>query len=1554
MQNDKLEVKKMFQRNDSAGRKLLLAICCLALPLANVFADYVDANGEEYLNLDYIAATGSQWMVTDIRPTCTDTVKMKFRLSDLSKTQALYCSRTTMTTDTFTAFYIENVVRCDRNANTSTKGNTAPGVGYDTIFVADYATRRFSVNGLEQDVLMAAGDYTPGSTLMLFASHKKGNDLSAGIASGDVDNRATYRLYYYELYAHGSQTPKHRLVPARRASDHVVGLYDTVVCKFYGPADNSAAFIASSSIRNVTVQQRYPWNGKVDISYTVIGDIAEEARQKAVFASLKVTATDGSANTAYTATRLSGDLSLEEGTHAVVWDMGAEGLSFKSSNVVFKVACETTPAAYCVVDLSAGSSASSYPVTYLAEPPSGGFNTDEYKTTKLVLKRIESGSFVMGADQTEESHRVTLTKPFFCGIFEVTQKQYELVAGAEPCSSSSHGKGNTYPVHYVSYNMIRGSSNGAKWPSSSAVDSTSFMGMLRARTGLDFDLPTEAQWEYACRAGTTTTYYWGNSMNGNYAWYADNSSDSSYPVGTKTANAWGLYDMSGNVWEWCLDWYGTLTYGNAPEGLSSGKARVRRGGSWGSNADACTSFCRFNYSPSDTYYGNGFRMARTLPSVENSGTFCSGIARIVPWDLTENLVAHYTFDGNANDTSGNGNDGVLHDVTGIEDRHGNAGGAYHFNGTSAYIEVPDSDSLREVGQTITLSAWVKPEAWDVDLISVLCKAESDGKRQYSIQIFADKWVSYMYSGVDVRCDVSKSIMLGKWSHVVMTYTPTQISSYLNGELVGVRFPNGNVIENTESLYIGIDPPGIAEHFIGDMDEVRIYNRALSVSEVRALANSDDPVAKNIGDDAWIYQYDFNDGLGLVWSGFGDLPSVLNIPGSIDGKQVVQIGSYAFYDCTDLEQVVLPNSIGTLTVGGNAFNASTTVEIESADGYYFGGWTNATGVIISDPFHSPTAVTVAPRWMEEGTEYAEHLIFFEDFERGSMEFDLSTVGTFPYPACIQDGMGVDGSRGFGFGRSSCNKNAWFDYVTTLTASFGRRYFITRVEFDEMERYGNLGSSGNIIVNRTGDEELRNLDFCRVNNDGVADTVFRHRDILIGKMATNICFQVVDITGKSEEFIDNVKIYGRLARQCAITMDANGGIGDVVVKNVLEGDDLTLEENTYVRTGYQFLGWSTSADDDVVYADCATIPDVSEHMDGAVLYAAWKPLAPDVFPSDDTTFLNASQTISLFHDSGDTLILYTTDGSDPKVGGIAYKGPFAIYESCTVRAIALGAGRVSDEVSVTLTRAEGLSVAANMYGYLMETDEAHPWTVVTDVSHDGVSCVRSGAIGHGGTTWLQTSLRKAGTVSFWWRAACEDVEEEYGETYWYDYGTFSVDGELKAQIAGSDTGWRFVSVDVPTGGKHLLRWEYTKDGVTTYSPDCIWLDQVQWIPADGSGHTLTTPNPVPYSWLSGYGFGLGSDFETAAKSPSGKKSAEGRSLAVWEDYVAGTDPTDVNDIFRAMISFQDGTPLITWTPDLNTDGEVRVYRVLGKKRLTDPVWQWPVNSSHRFFKVRVELP
>ena len=538
------------------------------------------------------------------------------------------------------------------------------------------------------------------------------------------------------------------------------------------------ALAGAPSVINVTAQQRYPWNGLVDISYEIVGDMTA-GLPSGDEPFIMVTATNRTDGTCYEADYnfLSGDIGTAEGTHHLVWDLSAQGLNFASSDVVFTVSYVPVPL-YCVIDLSAGANASKYPVSYLADIPAGGW-TDEYKTTKLVLRRIWPGSFLMRGQ-----YNVTLTKSFYCGVFEVTQKQYTLVMGTNPSSY----KGDLRPVDSMSYNMIRGTTNGAKWPSSSAVDTSSFMGKLRTKTGLDFDLPTDAQWEYACRAGTTSKYNNGGDTEDDLKQlgrYSANQSDGKggyssnhTTAGSYLPNAWGLYDMHGNVWEWCLDWYADWR-GNVtdPKGASSGTHRIRHGGSWSEDASYSTATRVYGTNPSKTYDVCGFRLVRTILNVEDypnseeiiwakqSGTgLCGGESASTavtvssswqpdaPLDFADGLVAHYNFDGDANDYSGNGNNGVIHGVTPTADRHGNADGAYHFDGTSAYIEVPDSDSLREVGQSVTVSAWVNNCGWDgtkKEWASVVCKGNEDGSRQYGILISnSGCWVFNNYNKSD--------------------------------------------------------------------------------------------------------------------------------------------------------------------------------------------------------------------------------------------------------------------------------------------------------------------------------------------------------------------------------------------------------------------------------------------------------------------------------------------------------------------------------------------------------------------------------------------------------------------------------------------------------------------------------------------------------------------------------------------------------------------------------------------------------------------------------------
>jgi formylglycine-generating enzyme required for sulfatase activity len=218
----------------------------------------------------------------------------------------------------------------------------------------------------------------------------------------------------------------------------------------------------------------------------------------------------------------------------------------------------------------------------------------------MELKRIEPGSFMMGSDKGERDEmpvrQVSITKPFYIGVSEVTQEQYEKVMGTNPSSFVEPNR----PVENVSWE-----------------DARAFCRKLSAMEKAEYRLPTEAEWEFACRAGTQTVFYWGDNFDTSYFWCAYRAGNGSRPVGTAKPNPWGLHDMSGNVWEWCEDWYAESGYAPSdttdPTGPKSGSRRVVRGGSWAGTPEDCRSANRLGYAPDGRLYTIGFRVCKTSP-----------------------------------------------------------------------------------------------------------------------------------------------------------------------------------------------------------------------------------------------------------------------------------------------------------------------------------------------------------------------------------------------------------------------------------------------------------------------------------------------------------------------------------------------------------------------------------------------------------------------------------------------------------------------------------------------------------------------------------------------------------------------------------------------------------------------------------------------------------------------------------------------------------------------------------------------------------------------------
>ena len=237
---------------------------------------------------------------------------------------------------------------------------------------------------------------------------------------------------------------------------------------------------------------------------------------------------------------------------------------------------------------------------------------------KLVL--IPKGTFTMGSPIEEkgrfgheEQHEVTISQDYYLGVTEVTQAQYEKMMGKNPSyfQGAKVGNANTaLPVENVSWD--------------DAVEFCKKLSDLpeEKKAGRVYRLPTEAEWEYACRSGSKSAYSFGESSKslGDYAWFDENSNGQTHPVGQKKPNAWGLYDMLGCVWEWCSDWYDEYPKGavSDPTGPIKGSVRVRRGGSWRYVAACCRSANRGRYAPSYGVDDLGFRVALSPSGIPQS------------------------------------------------------------------------------------------------------------------------------------------------------------------------------------------------------------------------------------------------------------------------------------------------------------------------------------------------------------------------------------------------------------------------------------------------------------------------------------------------------------------------------------------------------------------------------------------------------------------------------------------------------------------------------------------------------------------------------------------------------------------------------------------------------------------------------------------------------------------------------------------------------------------------------------------------------------------------
>lgn len=404
-----------------------------------------------------------------------------------------------------------------------------------------------------------------------------------------------------------------------------VGGGSKAICSIALAVGGTLNALAVPGVSNVVLHPQQPGSARLEVSYDL-----EDEPGIITFDVLTNGVSIGLANVS----AASGDVNrlVLPGARKFIWrpDKSWPGHVIEDGSVRVAVTAWATnaPPNVMVVDLSGNGNVSFF--EDMVQLPGGGLTNLRYRTTSMAFRKIPARgvNWRMGSPETELGrgasealHWAAFSEDYYMGVYPVTQKQFALVCnGSDPSSN----KGDLNPVEKVLWSEVMGSDS---WPVDDAVGSGSFMGRLRAMAPLKFILPTEAQWEYACRAGCGAPLYTGKPLTTNdkrfcpnadeIGWFGDENKGSNgnttttRPVGLKAPNAWGLHDMVGNVNEYCLDWHGDydLTSAMDPKGAPSGSRRVVRGGDWWYRASHLRSAYRQSHLPTSRGDTVGFRVA---------------------------------------------------------------------------------------------------------------------------------------------------------------------------------------------------------------------------------------------------------------------------------------------------------------------------------------------------------------------------------------------------------------------------------------------------------------------------------------------------------------------------------------------------------------------------------------------------------------------------------------------------------------------------------------------------------------------------------------------------------------------------------------------------------------------------------------------------------------------------------------------------------------------------------------------------------------------------------
>ena len=1213
---------------------------------------------------------------------------------------------------------------------------------------------------------------------------------------------------------------------------------------------------------------------------------------------------------------------------------------------------------YLVIDLSGGKDATSYPVSYLTDVPAGGW-TDAYKTTKLVLRRIDPGTFTMGSPEgevgrrtNETPHRVTLTHSYYIGVFELTQRQWELVMGNRPSAFSNTVCYATRPVEQVSYNDIRGAGLGNYWPQMNAVDEASFMGKLRAKTGRLFDLPTEAQWEYACRAGTTTAlnsgknlsatsgvdanmaevgryYYNSGAYNNSHDFNGSTDETGTAKVGSYLPNNWGLYDMHGNAGEWCLDWYQEMNVNVAtdPVGPETGTQRSVRGGVWGNYSNHCRSGMRTAaMAPYQATWYRGFRPVVNFANFSQNqvvnlsatdGTDPAGIR--LTWTAVpgaENYAVWKSETSNFDDAVKVAWPTTTTHLDVVQDTN------VHWYWVNAkvdgkYQKLSASDSGYRVQYKLTVTSGTgSTNCFANTTVPIVANAAPTG---YSFK----EWTG---AAADVALVTSKTSasttfkMPGRAVTLTATYKANAYTVKFNanggtGTMANEAFTydvakslSANAFTRTGYTY-----QGWATTAAGG----KVYSDKQTVSNLTAAANGTVTLYAVWKANAYAVKFNANGGTGTM----ANESFTYDVAKALTANAFTRTG-YTFQGWATSASGAVAHadkaSVKNLTATANAtFNLyavwmanpyTVTFNANGGDGAAMGAQDFAYGTAQNLPNGSYTRTGYTfLGWSTNPTATAA------TYADGASVSNLATGGTLKLYAVWRPNAYTIRFLPNGAEGEMTDQTATYDTAANLTANAFKK-----------AGFGFVGwcAEGETAVGYTNRQEVINL----ATDDGAVVTLAAkwadtwYVDATAGNdanegVAPDQAFQTIQhaidqaVDGMTIVVADGTYASFTAERGCVIR-----GVPGTIVAGSVGLVDGSVLESVRVQNGDVTGGTLTNC---IITGGCVRQGTAQ----------ACEIRACSGFAAEDATLENCvvSATVGGLKNCVATGCTIT----DNTAGGATN----SVLHGCVIRGNTASAGGGLVDCVADNCLIVGNTASSGDGGGALRCSLSQCTVYGNVAAHAGGGS--SGGTNDNCIVYGNTAASEPNISSSVTKRNCFT-----GDPLFVDAanGDFRLQGASPCIDMGNN---RYVVGETDIRGNARIQNGVVDLGAYEYTLPT----ELGNVPVEG------TDVAVPVEWLGLYGY-VDEDATPASLQAVLKQTGD-NGVPLWESWVAGFDPWDPDSQLTAEIEMVDGEPVVSWTPDMSAAEPKRHYTVMGKTNLTDAAWIIPVNEAHRFFKVQVTM-